>query len=70
MKCGSVLVAEPDLPVASPFLGKVTERCKVASSGMLKKNSPVGAGMGCGGCELKAFHTTPRSPLSESLCVV
>lgn len=38
MKCDSVLVAEPELPVASPFLGKVTERCKkVASAGMLKK---------------------------------
>lgn len=48
VKCDSILVAEPEFPVASPFLGKVMETCKV-SSGMFKKKRPVGAGMGEGG---------------------
>lgn len=34
----------------------------------VKKDSPVGAGMG--GRELRAFHMTSRSPVSESVCAV
>lgn len=51
MKCDSVLVAEPELPVASSFLGKVTERCKKwRPLGCYKRQSGGGGdGVGWGG---------------------
>lgn len=70
VKCDGILVAEPELPVASPFLGKVMERCKVASSGMLKKTAQWGQGWGEGGW-IKGFSHDFKKPCFRiSLCCV
>lgn len=66
VKCDSVLVAEPELPVASLFLGKVMERFKVTSSGMLKKSSG-----GLMGVWIKGFSHDFKKPCFRiSLCCV